>query len=468
MRLAFVFILAACQGPPGWPLVDLDADSVQALDTGVTLDIEVNGPQVVQIASADRARLVEVAIAAETTVITRTLSESGPSRCGDVWLRPRPVHGSLLLELRGHGTAHITVWSRGAPIAPVDPDRSVVWHEPVPLDNASVIGLGRLMAAVAPDGHGGRLFDRWLQSFATTPYSQRTMPAQFMADIRATHGDSPDAWDLDTLPFRVTAVHNRVDLWGTEGACGQLRVTMASTHPTYAPLHLIFLFTQPARDDDVAPDGTVHCLGTARRWSRLSPLDEAGFVDAAGDWLDEALQGESFLMAESLEREDDIWEWRQWLPVASSEPGVDIEFINPPLFQTVDVAAVNQTGPLRDDFLAFVAENAEALRDHDILIPERFRAPVARMTEGASRPELDLGGLDPEVAGAYPRLGEHIEIMGCVRCHTTPAPEFVQTYPERFFSDFHFHEVEARAALLDAMNAGDPVEPPRFGPLQPF
>ena len=88
--------------------------------------------------------------------------------------------------------------------------------------------------------------------------------------------------------------------------------------------------------------------------------------------------------------------------------------------------------------------------------------------EDDPRPALDLTGVDPAVLEAAPRLADHVALVGCIACHTEPADEFNQTYPGRFFSDFHFHELEARAALLDAMNAGLEVPAPPFGPLQDY
>ena len=228
------------------------------------------------------------------------------------------------------------------------------------------------------------------------------------------------------------------------------------------------MFRQPVGDGDVGQGGSVHCLGTARRWSRLSELADDEFADAARAWLTEVLRPERFIMAETVEREGDIWEWRQWQFSAAPDGALTIN--NPPLAQTIDVATLSLPGPLRDDFLAFVEDNAADLDKRTIVIPARFRAPFAQMTEGQPRPRVRLepGDLSPTVTAAYPRLADNLELVGCVACHTTPAAEFVQTYPERFFSDFQFHEIEARAALLDRMNAGEVIEPIAFGPLQPL
>jgi len=340
--------------------------------------------------------------------------------------------------------------------AAVDPDpipaagreRSLVWIDPAVVDDASIVGLGVVMAAVADDGHGGQLLADWFERFSTTAHSERLGPLLLIDELRGTLGNDPTAWDLDELPFMVTAVHNRIDLAPRGGGCGELRVSMASTHPIYAPLHLIFLFRQPSAADDTDGDGNTHCLGTAERWARLSELDDGAFVEAARNWLDAGLTHDNFLLAESVELTVSPWEWRQW-------DGLD----NPPLFQTVDTAALNRAGTLRDDFVGFAEANAAGLAARDVAIPPRFRPASARVPPGVEREALDL-----QVDG-FPKLAEQIEIMGCPMCHTTDA-EFVHTTPQRTFSDFYDRELDARAERLDLMNEGVDVGVPPFGPLQ--
>jgi hypothetical protein len=426
------------------------------------------------------ARIVEVAVDAPAS-LTATLDGAPAAGAGTLdgrgaWFRPAPVDadpGVLTLALDGApgDEARVTVWARGAPVPPVRRERSLVWTDPEVVDDPSLVGLGRVMAAAAEDGHGGRLLDAWFRRFATTAHSERAAPAQLMDELAASLGADPSAWDLDALPFIVTAVHDRVDLAAraADGSCGQLRVSFASVHPVYAPLHLIFLFAQPAAEDDVAPDGTVHCLGTARRWARMSALDGADFAAAARAWLDAALVHDRFLLAETVELTVSPWEWRQWVPVPNPDPAtaalLPTVLDNPPLFQTVDTESLNTSGPLRDDFLAFVAGNAAALDARTLEIPARFRAPSARVPPATPRTSLDLGGLDPAVAAAYPALRERIEIIGCPTCHTTDA-DFVQTSVARVFSPFYDAELDARAARLDLMAAGAPVPVPPYGPLQ--
>lgn len=328
----------------------------------------------------------------------------------------------------------------------IERERSLVWIDPAIVDDPAIVGLGRVMAAVAEDGHGGARLREWLATFAVTSHSERPGPALLGEELEGQLGD-PTGWDLDALPFAVTAVHNRIDLGPRQGGCGELRVSLASTHAIYAPLHLIFLFRQEPGPGDI--DGAlVHCRATAVRWAALSDVDEAGFVAAARALLDENLVRERFLLAESVELTVSPWEWRQWVGLT-----------NPPLFQTVDTARLNQPGTLRDDFVQFAQENAAALMARTAEIPARFRSPSAQAPPSVPRTPLEL-----DISG-YPELGAEIEIMGCPTCHTDDA-EFVQTTPQRTFSPFYDKELDARAAWLSVLvGGGDPGVPP-FGPLQ--
>lgn len=435
-------------------VVDEDGEGV------ATLDVQRAGGESRVVIDLDgAARIVEVAATFEGGTAALDGETASPAD-GVVWFRPRPVTAATLeLSLTGDGPAQIRVWARGAPVPAARRERSLVWFAPALLDDPARVGLGRLMAAAADDGHGGRLLEAWFDRFATTAHSERAGPAQLIDEIAAEQGDDPATWDLDALPFMVTGVHNRLDLAPRDGGCGQFRVSVASTHPIYAPMHLLFLFRMPPGEDDVAPDGAVHCLGTARRWARLSALDGADFVAAATRLLDEQLVHERFLMAETVELTVSPWEWRQWTP--AGEDALD----NPPLFQTVDVAGLDPPGPRRDDFLDFVADNAEGLSTRTVEIPERFRAPSAQAPPSAPRTLLDLTGLDPTVAARYPDLAAQIEDVGCPACHTHDT-EFVQTSMARAPSDFYDRELDARAVRLDQVNAGVEVPMPPFGALQ--
>lgn len=372
------------------------------------------------------------------------------------WTPPRPLREEVsTLDLATPQT--LTIAIHGPPAPPVERSRSLVWTNPAIVDDPAIVGLGRVLRAASGD-HGGTMLDQWFRRFATTIHSERAGPAQLMDEIAAEHGDDPATWDLDELPFVVTAVHNRLDLGPRGGGCGELRVSFASTHDVYAPLHLLFLFRQEPLGDDLAPDGTMHCLGTARRWARLSELDEDAFVAAARGLLDATLTPAQFLLAESVELTVSPWEWRQWTPT-------DGALDNPPLFQTVATPLLNQPGPLRDDFLAFVEENAAALDARTLEIPAAFRVASARVPPSVPAERLDLDGLPASTVAAYPSLRDNIEIVGCPACHTHDA-EFLHTLPDRSFSDFYDRELDARASYVDALNEQASAELPPFGPLQ--
>jgi hypothetical protein len=428
----------------------------------ITLDVPLDDAGAdVAIHLDGQARVVEIDAGGVTASLDGV---PGQAHAEGTWHRPAPhADGTLVLALDGQAgqapaEARVTIHARGAPVPSVDRERALVWIEPAIVEDPSLVGLSRVLAAASDDGHGGVLLDRWFRRFATTAHSERAAPAQLMDELAAALGE-PSSWDLDALPFAVTAVHNRHDLAAGGEGCGELRVSFASTHDIYAPMHLIFLFQQLPAADDLGPDGVLHCLGNARRWARLSTLSDAAFVSAAGAILDEGLTHERFLLAETVELTVSPWEWRQWVSV-----GVD-ELDNPPLFQTVATTALNQPGALRDDFLAWVADNADALDARRLVIPASYRAASAQVPPSAPREELDLSGLQPSVADAYPELTRSIEIVGCPRCHTDAA-NFVHTTPQRTFSDFYDRELDARASRLDALNAGEVVDAPPFGPLQ--
>jgi hypothetical protein len=458
--LASIVLAAACggDGAPSSAAIHL-GDVVDAGGEGMAeMEIDIDGAMSVAIELDGEARVVEVQVAGDDGVCAELDGVAGD--CGGAWFRPRPVDAARAeLALEGSGHAMVRVWARGAPVPAMRRERSLVWTDPAVVEDPSLIGPARVLAAASDDGHGGRMLAAWLQRFATTSHSERAGPALFEEALEDQLGPDPATWDLDQLPFIVTGVHNRLDLAERSGGCGELRVSLASVDPIYAPFHLLFLFQQPARDDDVAPDGTVHCLGTARRWARLAALDGADLVAAARAWLDEVVVHEHFLLAESVELTVSPWEWRQWTPTAT---GGALD--NPPMFQTIDVEALDQPGPARDDFLAWVADNAGDLAARRAPIPERFRPRSARVPPTGDRQTLDLTGLDPAILAQYPTLGSDIEIAGCPACHTTD-DQFVQTNVDRSFSPLYDRELTARGQRLDLMNSG--AEPPfvPFGPL---
>jgi len=328
----------------------------------------------------------------------------------------------------------------------IERERSLVWIDLDLVDDPDATGLARVMGVVSEDGHGGEYLRGWFNKFSTTSHSERLGPALLIEELEGELGGDASSWDLDALPFITTAVHNRIDLGARSQSCGELRLSFASTHPVYAPFHIIFLFRQPPGEGDLS-GGEVHCLATAQRWASLSELSRADFLAEARDILDDTLVAENFLLAESVELTVSPWEWRQWR-------GLE----NPPLFQTVDAGRLNAPGAFRDDFVEFASANAEALMARSLEIPARFRPLSARVQPVGERPPLEL-----DVAG-YSGLAAEIEIMGCPACHTDDA-EFVQTTPQRTFSDFYDKELAARAIYLEQLIVGDAVVPP-FGPLQ--
>ncbi len=340
-------------------------------------------------------------------------------------------------------------------------ERSLVWTQPALTDLPGACGLACVMAEVAEDGHGGRLLRHWFDRFATTLHSERLGPRLLLDEFASQGMGPPETWDLDALPFIVTAVHSRLDLANTE-SCGELRVSLASTHPIFRPFHLIFLFAQPPLAADISPGGTLHCTATALRWARLSALTEDAFVAAAHALVAEHFVRANFVAAESLEFMISPWEWRQWFLVASDEPDLAQVLDNLPLFQTVDTPRLNQPGPLRDEFLVWVGSNAAALNARAVEIPAMFRPQSARANQGVPWDPLLL---TPELDGEFPDLRRNLEIVGCPACHTSDA-DFVQTLPNRSFSPFYELELDARAEHLRAMARGEAAPAP-FGPLQP-
>ncbi len=374
---------------------------------------------------------------------------------GGEWTAPHTASGDIELTVPA-GT--LTVWARGASPPSAQRD-AIAWFDPAILDDPTTISFARVMAAVSEDGHGGGLLDRWFRAFAAGPGAGRATFAQFLAELVATHGDDPRAWDLEALPFRVTGVHNRADLARGED-CGELRVSIASTHATFAPVHLIFLFRQEPAADDVTPDGMVHCRGAARRWARLGALDATAFAAEARRVIAEGVTHDRFVLAESVELSLSPWQWRQWTPDGTGG------LVNPRLFQTIDLARVGEPGTTRDAFLAAVADNADAIAARRWVVPAAFRTQVAEVQPNAQAALVDLAPL-AGVLVRYPELPRAIGMVGCPRCHTDDA-DFVHTGIDRTPSPFYDREIDARVRRLDAINRGEDQELAPFGPLQPL
>jgi hypothetical protein len=450
---------------------EVPPDDVPPATCNAEMIVPLEGERVLEAETDVNGRCEIRLQAGEPTLVELMADAPARLRLGEVddaaepgWLGPHLLEaGDHDLLVESTGPFRLVVLGHGAPVSEIHRERSLVFTDPALVDDATVSGLGRLMALVADDDHGGRLLAAWLRRFATTAHSERVGPAMLLEAIEAEHGADPTEWDLDALPLKVTGLHNRIDL-APDAPCGELRISLASTDPFHQPFHLIFLFRQAPGDGDVSPGGVVHCGATARAWARLSELDGPDLVEPVKARLDAALRPEAFVMIETLEFIVSPWEWRQWVRIPSDDPALPHVLENVPLFQTVDVARINREGSDRDAFLAFVASNAADLDARRMRLPDRFRPRSARLNAGVPWVPLDLTGLDPEVIERFPDLRRHIEIVGCPACHATDA-EFVQTRPDRTFSPFYDAELDARAAhLLDA-HRGAPLHAP-FGPLQ--
>ncbi|MEW5847495.1 MAG: hypothetical protein AB2A00_01730 [Myxococcota bacterium] len=335
-------------------------------------------------------------------------------------------------------------------------DRSLAWSDATLLDDSTAVGLSQLLSSMCDGVSPGVMLDHWLRKFGTTAHSERFGPVLLADEIASQHGPDPSAWPVDTLPIEITGVHNRIDLQ-SQAHCGEFRVSAASVHPIYRPLHFIWLFRMEGTD----------CTQVARRWAELSTLDDQAFRTAARAMLLEHLTTSRFLIAETVEFTVSPWEWRQWRPQPNpdvNDPSLPCVLENPPLFQQVDRDSVNAPGATRDAFLAFVENNADALDARTLLIPEEFRAPSIRAAQGVPWVPLDLTGVSESTLQAHPTLRQNLEMVGCAACHATDAP-FVQTAEDRTRSPFYTRELEARRDLLRRYALGERPSVP-FGPLQ--
>ena len=113
--------------------------------------------------------------------------------------------------------------------------------------------------------------------------------------------------------------------------------------------------------------------------------------------------------------------------MAPVETGGAGGFVNPPLFQQVDVEVLNKPGAARDAFLLWVKDNAPGARRAHGGVPRVFRA-ASQATDPVVKPRvpLSLAGLDPASRRSFPNLRQKIEVVGCAVCHTADA-DFVQT-----------------------------------------
>jgi hypothetical protein len=344
--------------------------------------------------------------------------------------------------------------------------KSLFWNDAVYLDDAQVISFSKLMAAASSDNHGGRLLERWFYRFGTTVHSERLLPAQFIDQVKLAQGNDPAQWNLSLLPFKVTGIHNRIDLMklGAGGHCGEFRASAASTDVTLQPFHALFIFQQPAGAGDTDASGAVHCLATARAWADLSRLDASNLSTALKAAFARALAADRFALAETVEFTLSPWEWRQWVKGPDGTGALPYVLENPPLFQQVDVEGLNVAGARRDGFLSWVEANAAAIDARTMPIPDTYRAQSVRVIQGVPRTPISLAGLNATVAAQYPELRQKLELVGCAACHTADA-DFVQTRPDRTVSKFYEKELLARERHLEKLAGGlRPTAP--FGPLQ--
>lgn len=179
----------------------------------------------------------------------------------------------------------------------------------------------------------------------------------------------------------------------------------------------------------------------------------------------DGIRSERFLLAESEELTVSPWEWRQWwLEASPHDSSLPAHFENRPLFQTVDIPAINALGPLRDSFLAFVEENAHALDEQRVLLPAVYRPLSIRVNAGVPWVALDLEGVRPALLATYPKLRQHIESVGCAGCHA--AADVVQVRADRSFSLFYENELIARETHLHSLVQGALDARTDFGALQ--
>ena len=478
LLLALLLLLLGCgksvapptkeSPPPQAIALDAEVDAAGQARLSRDLTIAPGASATLELTSG-APRVLELSTAADGEGLTASFGANESAL--PVSLPPSTVSGALRLTLRSTATTERRVRVRilvyGAPVPSVTRERSLFWTDANLLDDHGVIGLGRLLAAIAPDHHGGRLFAAWFRRFATTSHSERALQSQLIDGVEATQGKDPTKWDLDRLGFKVTAIHNRIDL-GRGAGCGELRISLASTDTKYQPFHLIFLFRQEPLPNDRDLSGVITCLASGRRWAALAALSDEAFRTEAKRLLDETLTADRFVIAESLENMVSPWEWRQWKAVPNPDPAsaAALPWVldNPPLFQQVEVEALNAQGAKREAFLSWVRANAAALDARAVLLPEQFRAPSTRVTQGVPRPTLALDGLGAATAARFPLLRQKLEIIGCAACHTADA-EFVQTRPDRTVSPFYEKELKARAVYLDELNAGKYRVAPQ-GPLQ--
>ncbi|MDQ3266763.1 MAG: hypothetical protein M3Y59_24445 [Myxococcota bacterium] len=341
------------------------------------------------------------------------------------------------------------------------------------VSDKDVVGLGRMMALISAEGHGGPLLAHWLASFESTEGPSRSGPAALLAHLQAQRGADPALWNLDELNFSVSSVQNRIDLRDAT-SCGQLRVVITATDTGFEEaFQMVFLFKQPPRPLDYSPQGTLHCTATALVWARLSksgalPTDGQNPIATA---IGEVLQRANFLRVKTSEKigAETDYEFREWVlavnPDPAAAPALRNLLVNRPMFQTVDTQRLNTPGAERDAFIAYVSDNAAALNARTALIPQEFLA-VATRADGVNWTPLDLSGVPQPTLDAFPQLRQQIEVVGCTGCHTSRAgTKLIHSRRNGGHSAYLLEELSARTNDLLKLSTGVP-EPVPYGPLQ--
>lgn len=437
-------------------------------------------PKLQQGNVVDKDLLTEIRISAEVTgeafgasFVTASMDGVPQREAGWVATGPyRTGEHTLRVEAQRAADIRIEIDARGELMRrqEIGADTSLEWLSGTAgATLLDVENLARMLRLLSEDGHGGRLLAHWLESFETTAHSSRPAIAALGDQLHASFGADPLQWPVDTLPFALIAVENRLDLRTAE-TCGELRFVYAATSPGYESFRMVFRFGQPPVSTDRSPAGTLTCIGTAQRWAELSRdgVDPIEDTDAFINLMEGLLKRTHFISIRTHEAAGGAaeTEFREWRISENTDPATQgvlpTILTNVPLFQTVDVPRLNQAGPDRDAFLAFVNENAAGLDARTTVIPAEFLATSLRAAEDAWS-SLDLSGLPAETQAAFPQLRKNIEVMGCAGCHLAGdafslrtaggAPVFMST------------ELGARLDHLRALSQGQ-LQTTQFGPLQ--
>lgn len=489
MRLALVgavvmaSLLSGCElldgaaVPCGQATVVQEPNGQYLFRTDLEKDEVCSWPFVFSLAVDHPGIVVEVTNRGDEGSVTLTFDGAPEDETG--WISPRVYkRGSHVLKVTAKEDTHVDVLVhlQGEPAIPTD--MSVAIERPVYTSQSWYSGIHGMMGLVADDGHGGRLLEHWLASMSQGD-GARAGPGQLLAKLKQDHGDDAAKWVMSSLPFRGVIITNRIDL--LDGVnCGELHFVVTSTAAGFEKLNFRFRFVQPPQGADVSKFGTLHCMRTARDWAAVgtqpNPDDP---VDLADDRLTTVLTRVNFKSVQVSEAigTDGDWQFREWKRTANPDSGTLAVLPNVlapiTLEQTVDVAKVNAAGTVRDQFLAYVSENAAALTSRRSVIPEAYRTQATHLQENAwtnhTNQKVDLTGVDAAILAANPTLRPSIEVVGCSGCHGASASAVhvrttgPQTDPDK--SAFLREELRLRKAFLTALQSG-PVARPAYGPMQ--